>query len=139
MFQEFKKFIARGNVIDLAVGLVVGAAFTAIVSSLVSDVIMPPLGLIIGGIDFSEFFIALDGKSYETLAAAKAAKAVTINYGLFINAIIKFLIIAFAVFVLVQQVHRLQRSLKLTEDEAPALTADQKLLTEIRDLLRDKK
>lgn len=136
MFEEFKKFVTRGNVIDLAVGIIMGTAFTAIVSSLVSDVIMPPIGLLLGGIDFSDFFVSLDMKHYATLAAAKAAGAVTINYGLFINAVIKFLIVAFAVFLLVKQVNRLQARLLAGKEEAPALTVDQKLLTEIRDLLK---
>lgn len=132
MLNEFKAFIARGNVIDLAVGIIMGAAFTAIVSSLVSDVIMPPLGLLLGGIDFSDFFIALDGETYKNLKAAKDAGAPTINYGLFINAIIKFLIVAFAVFLLVKQVNRFQKKV----EEAPKLTKDQELLIEIRDLLK---
>lgn len=137
MLDEFKKFISRGNVIDLAVGIIIGSAFTAIVSSLVSDIIMPPIGLILGGIDFSDFFIALDGKAYGTLQAAKDAHAVTINYGLFVNAIIKFLIVAFAVFILVRQVNKLQHTLRLNgEETTPAPTTDQKLLMEIRDLLK---
>ena len=138
MLDEFKKFISRGNVIDLAVGIIIGSAFTAIVSSLVSDIIMPPIGLILGGIDFSDFFIALDGKTYPTLQAAKDAHAVTINYGLFINAIIKFLIVSGAVFLLVQQLHRIQRSILHEKEATPVLTADQKLLAEIRDLLKNR-
>jgi large conductance mechanosensitive channel len=137
MLEEFKKFAMRGNVIDLAVGIIIGAAFTAIVNSLVNDVLMPPLGLLIGGIDFSDFFITLKGQGgYQTLEQAKAAGAVTLNYGLFINSIIKFLIVAFAVFILVKQINRLQR----TEAEKPAAPAppsqDVVLLTEIRDILR---
>lgn len=132
MFAEFKKFISRGNVIDLAVGIIMGSAFTAIVSSLVSDVIMPPIGLLLGGLDFSNFFIALNGESYATLKAAQDAGAPTLNYGLFINAIIKFLIVAFAVFILVKQVNRFHKK----EEEAPTLTKDQQLLTEIRDLMK---
>ena len=132
MFNEFKAFISRGNVIDLAVGIIIGSAFTAIVSSLVSDIIMPPIGLVLGGIDFSDFFISLDGATYKNLKAAKDAGATTINYGLFINAVIKFLIVAAAVFFLVKQVNRLQKK----PDAVPALTKDQELLTEIRDLLR---
>lgn len=132
MFNEFKAFISRGNVIDLAVGIIIGSAFTAIVSSLVSDIIMPPIGLVLGGIDFSDFFISLDGETYKSLKAAKDAGATTINYGLFINAVIKFLIVAMAVFILVKQVNRLQKK----PEAAPALTKDQELLTEIRDLLR---
>src|SRR5687767_16016474 len=98
MLEEFKKFAMRGNVIDLAVGIIIGAAFTSIVNSLVNDILMPPLGLIIGGIDFSDFFVTLKGAgTYDTLEQARTAGAVTINYGLFINAIIKFVIVAFAV------------------------------------------
>lgn len=135
MFEEFKKFISRGNVIDLAVGIIMGSAFTAIVSSLVSDVIMPPIGLLLGGLDFSNFFIALNGDSYTTLKAAQDAGAPTLNYGLFVNAVIKFLIVAFAVFILVKQVNRFHKA----AEEAPAPTKDQLLLTEIRDLLKVKK
>jgi len=132
MIDDFKAFIARGNVIDLAVGLIMGSAFTAIVSSLVSDVIMPPLGVLLGGIDFSDFFIALGSGTYKSLKAAKEAGVTTINYGLFINAVIKFLIVAFAVFMLVKQVNRFQKK----ADASPALTKDQELLIEIRDLLK---
>ena len=132
MFAEFKAFISRGNVIDLAVGIIMGSAFTAIVSSLVSDVIMPPIGIVLGGIDFSDFFVALDGESYKNLKAAKDAGAATLNYGLFVNAIIQFLIVAFAVFLLVKQVNRFQKKV----EAAPGLTKDQELLMEIRDLLK---
>ena len=109
MWREFHEFAMRGNVVDLAVGIILGAAFTTIVNSLVNDLIMPPLGLAIGGIDFSNFFVTLKGGSYPTLDAAKAAGAVTINYGLFINAVIRFVIVAFAIFLLVKQINRLQR------------------------------
>src|SRR6188472_4753575 len=115
MLEEFKKFAMRGNVIDLAVGIIIGAAFTTIVNSLVNDIIMPPLGLLIGGIDFSNFFLTLKGGSHPTLEAAKAAGAVTMNYGLFINAIIRFVIVAFAIFLLVKQINRLARE----EPKAP--------------------
>jgi large conductance mechanosensitive channel len=137
MLEEFKKFAMRGNVIDLAIGIIIGAAFTAIVNSLVNDVLMPPLGLVIGGIDFSDFFITLKGQGgYATLDQAKNAGAVTLNYGLFINSIIKFLIVAFAVFILVKQINRLQ---KLEEEKhaAPAPPPREEiLLAEIRDILR---
>ncbi len=107
MLQEFREFIARGSVVDLAVGVVIGAAFTAIVNSLVNDILMPPLGLIIGGVDLSNFFIVLKGSgTYPTLEAAKAAGAVTINYGQFVNAVIRFVIVAFAIFVLVKEGRR---------------------------------
>jgi len=137
MWREFRDFAMRGNAIDLAVGIIVGAAFTTIVNSLVNDIIMPPLGLLIGGIDFSDFFLTLKGGSYPTLAAAKAAGAVTINYGQFINAIIRFLIVAFAIFILVRQINRLFKP-----DEAPAAPPEpprqEVLLEEIRDLLKSR-
>jgi large conductance mechanosensitive channel len=107
MLSEFKTFIMRGNVVDLAVGVIIGASFGGIVTSLVNDVIMPPIGRLLGGVDFKDFFISLSGVSYPTLAAAKAAGAPTLNYGAFLNTLINFLIVAFAVFLLVQQVNRL--------------------------------
>jgi len=107
MLSEFKTFIMRGNVVDLAVGVIIGAAFGTIVTSLVNDVIMPPIGRLLGGVDFKDFFVSLTGQSFPTLAAAKAAGAPTLNYGVFLNAVINFAIVAFAVFLLVQQVNRL--------------------------------
>jgi large conductance mechanosensitive channel len=107
MLSEFKTFIMRGSVVDLAVGVIMGAAFGTIVTSLVNDVLMPPIGRLLGGVDFKDFFISLSGQSFPTLAAAKAAGAPTLNYGVFLNAVINFLIVAFAVFLLVQQVNRL--------------------------------
>jgi large conductance mechanosensitive channel len=137
MWREFREFAMRGNVIDLAVGIILGAAFTTIVNSLVNDIIMPPLGLVIGGIDFSNFFVSLRGGSYPTLDAAKAAGAATINYGLFINAIIRFLIVAFAIFMLVKQINRLRLGAAAPEPPAPAEPPRQEvLLAEIRDLLK---
>jgi large conductance mechanosensitive channel len=133
MWREFRDFAVRGNVVDLAVGLILGAAFTTIVNSLVNDVIMPPIGLLLGGIDFTDFFITIKGGSFPTVAAAKAGGAVTINYGLFINAIIKFVIVAFAVFLLVKQINRLKLDLG---PGAPAATKTEALLEEIRDLLK---
>ena len=105
--KDFRDFIARGNVIDLAVGVIIGAAFGKIVSSLVSDVIMPPIGLLIGKVDFSSLFVALNGSHYETIAAAKAAGAPTVNYGLFLNNALDFLIVAFVVFLMVRQVNKI--------------------------------
>lgn len=136
MLQEFRDFIARGSVVDLAVGVVVGAAFTAIVNSLVNDILMPPLGVIIGGIDFSNFFITVKGAGgYPSLDAAKAAGAVTINYGQFLNAVIRFLIVAFAIFLVVKQVNRLYR--KPAAPAAPPPPPRQEvLLGEIRDILK---
>jgi large conductance mechanosensitive channel len=133
MWQEFRDFISRGNVIDLAVGVIIGAAFTQIVNSLVNDILMPPIGLLLGGIDFSNFFVTLKGNAAPTLDAAKAAGAVTINYGLFLNACIRFVIVAFAIFVLIKQVNRLHRK----EEAKPAPPPRQEvLLEEIRDLLK---
>jgi len=109
MFKEFKEFAMRGNVIDLAVGVIIGAAFGKIVSSLVQDIIMPPVGLLLKNVNFSNLFVALDGKHYETLSDAQHAGAPTLNYGVFINNVIDFLIVAFCVFLLVQQVNRWTR------------------------------
>jgi large conductance mechanosensitive channel len=106
MFQEFKKFAMRGNVLDLAVGVVIGAAFGKVVGSFVEDIIMPPIGRLLGHVDFSNLFVSLNGSHYDTIAAAKAAAAPTMNYGLFLNTIINFLIVALAIFLLVQQVNR---------------------------------
>jgi len=136
MWSEFREFAMRGNVVDLAVGIILGAAFTTIVNSLVNDIIMPPLGLLIGGIDFSNFFVTLKGGSFPTLEAAKAAGAVTINYGLFINAVIRFVIVAFAIFLLVKQINRLRWQEEAKEPAAPPEPPRQEvLLAEIRDLL----
>ncbi|MEW6580553.1 MAG: large conductance mechanosensitive channel protein MscL [Chloroflexota bacterium] len=113
-FEEFKQFAMRGNVIDLAIGIIIGVAFNSIVTSLVNDIIMPPIGYILNDIDFSNLFINLSGGDYSSLAAAKDAGAATINYGLFINAVLNFIIVALAVFVLVKQMNRL-----LKEKPAP--------------------
>ncbi len=117
MLKEFKQFAMRGNVVDLAIGVIIGAAFGKIVSSLVEDVIMPPIGLLLNHVNFSELFINLGGKSYESLKAAKDAGAATLNYGIFLNSVINFLIVAFAVFLVVQQVNRWT---KKPETAAPA-------------------
>jgi large conductance mechanosensitive channel len=106
MFAEFKKFIMRGNVLDLAIGVIIGAAFGKIVTSLVNDVLMPVIGLAAGKMDFANLFISLNGKAYDTIAAAKADKAPTLNYGLFINTVIEFLIVVFVIFLIVKQVNR---------------------------------
>ena len=108
MIQEFKAFISRGNVIDLAVGVMIGAAFTKIVDSLVKDIIMPPIGLVLGRVDFSSLYLNLGSTDYATFAEAQAGNAATINYGLFLNNVISFLIVAFAIFMLVKQVNRLR-------------------------------
>lgn len=106
MLKEFKEFAMKGNVLDMAVGIIIGAAFGRIVTSLVNDILMPPIGKILGSVDFSSLFVNISGKSYPTIAAAKAAGAATINYGLFINTVIDFVIVAFAIFLLVRQVNR---------------------------------
>jgi large conductance mechanosensitive channel len=139
MLQEFKDFIARGNVMDMAVGIIMGAAFTGIVKSLVDNVIMPFVGVFTNGIDFSTKFIALNGISYETLAEAQKATAPIITYGVFVNAVINFLIVAFVVFLLVKGVNRVKEAAIKKQAEAPAVTqipADVLLLQEIRDLLK---
>ena len=106
MLKDFKEFAMRGNVMDLAVGVIIGAAFGKIVSSLVEDVLMPPLGQLLGKVDFSGLFVSLDGKSYDTLTAAKLAHAATLNYGIFLNTVVNFLIVAFCVFLVVKQINR---------------------------------
>ena len=132
-FQEFKTFAVKGNAIDLAVGVVIGAAFGGIVTSLVNDIIMPPIGKVTGNIDFSNLFVNLSGTEVATLAEAKKLGLATINYGVFINAVINFLIVAFAIFIVVKQLNRLKQ-------EAPAAPAatpeDILLLREIRDNLK---
>jgi len=136
MFQEFKKFAMRGSVLDLAVGVIIGASFTGIINSLVNDILMPPIGLALGGVDFSNFFVVLKGdRSVDTLAAAKAAKDVTINYGLFVNSIINFLIIAFVLFLLIRQLNKLVAPPPAAE--APAAPPEEVLLLrDIRDSLK---
>jgi large conductance mechanosensitive channel len=116
MLKEFREFAMRGNVVDLAVGIILGTAFGAIVNSLVNDIIMPPIGLLLGGVDFTELFIDLSGEGYATLAAAQEAAAPTINYGLFINTIINFIVVAFAMFMIIRAMNRLSKQ----EEAAPA-------------------
>ena len=141
MLKEFKEFAIKGNMLDMAVGIIIGAAFATIVNSLVNDVIMPPIGLLLGGVDFADFYIVLsEGAAaagpYASLAAAKEAGAVTLNYGVFINALISFLIVALSVFLIVRSFNKLKRK----EEEAPAAppkpSAEETLLAEIRDLLK---
>ncbi|MEP0827979.1 MAG: large conductance mechanosensitive channel protein MscL [bacterium] len=117
MFKEFKEFAMRGNVVDMAIGIIIGAAFGKIVTSVVNDILMPPIGLLMGKMDFSSLFINLSGTAYPSLAAAKAAGAATINYGVFLNTIIDFIIVAFVIFLLVKQMNRLKRQ----EVPAPAV------------------
>jgi len=133
MLEEFKKFVARGNVFDMAVGIIIGAAFKDVVNAFTQGVMMPPIGEVVGGVDFSNLFVALGGGSYESLEAAEAAGVATIKYGLFLNTMIDFVIVAFAVFLLVKGVN----SLKKQEEEKPSEPPKQEvLLTEIRDLLQ---
>ncbi len=136
MLEEFKKFAMRGNVMDMAIGIILGAAFGKIVTSFVSDVLMPPIGLLLGQVDFSDLFITLRGAEYATLEAAKEAGAVTINYGVWMNTVIDFLIVAFAVFLIVKQLNRLKQKEEEAPKPPPAPSAEEKLLAEIRDLLK---
>jgi large conductance mechanosensitive channel len=134
--QEFREFISRGNVIDLAVGVIIGAAFGKIVNSLVSDIIMPPIGAMLKGVNFSSLFLAIDGKTYETLAKAKEAGAPVITYGVFINQVIEFFIIAACVFALVKIVNQIKRDPAPVPAEPPTPTRTEVLLEEIRDALK---
>lgn len=109
IFQEYKDFAVKGNVLDLAIGVVVGAAFARLTTSLVNDILMPPIGLLLGHVDFSNLFVSLSGTSYATLADAKKAGAPTLNYGIFVNAVLEFLIVGFAVFLVARQVNRLRK------------------------------
>ncbi len=133
---EFQAFLMRGNVVDLAVAVVIGAAFTKIVNSLVADLINPLIGLATGGVDFSNHFVTLSGKIEPTLAAAKKAGAITLNYGVFINAVINFVIVAFAIFWLVRMIQKLYAK-PATPAAPPPPSASELLLTEIRDLLKN--
>ena len=135
MLKEFKEFAMRGNVIDLAVGVIIGAAFGKIVSSLVNDIIMPPIGLILGSVDFSNLFLSLHG-SYNTVKEAEAAGAPIVKYGIFINNVIDFLIVAFVIFVMVRTINQLKRKQEAAPAPPPAPTTTEKLLTEIRDTLK---
>ena len=136
MFKEFREFIMRGNVIDLAVAFIIGAAFGAIVSSLVKDIIMPIVGYALGGVDFTNMFIVLGGGSYATLADAQKAGAATINYGIFLNTIITFLVVALAMFFVVKSMNAMKRKQAEAPAAPPAPTKEEQLLTEIRDLLK---
>ena len=135
MINEFRKFIMRGNVIDLAVAIIIGAAFTAVVNSLVKDIIMPPIGYMLGGVNFADLFIALDGQSYPSLAAAQEAGAATINYGLFIGTVINFIIVALVVFLLVKAMNNMMSRFKKEEEAAPAGPTTEERLVETLDRL----
>jgi len=143
VLKEFKEFAVKGNVLDMAVGIIIGAAFGTIVKSLVDDILMPPIGLLLGGVDFTDLFVTLSAGTvagpYATLAAAREAGAVTINYGVFINGVLSFLIVAFAVFLVVKSFNKLKQA----EEEAPEAppappepSAEEQLLTQIRDILQ---
>jgi len=140
MFKEFKEFAMKGSVLDMAVGIIIGGAFTPIVKSLVDDVLMPPIGLLLGKVDFSNLFLVLRGGEatgpYATVEAAREAGAVTVNWGLFVNQVVAFLIVAFAVFVLVKGINRWRRQEEAAPEPAPAEPAEEVvLLREIRDVL----
>jgi len=136
IIQEFKQFAIKGNAIDLAIGIILGVAFGSVVNSLVNDVIMPPIGLLLGKVDFSSMFLDLSGKGYPTLAAAKAAGAPVIAFGAFINTIITFLIVAFVVFLMVKQINKMKRKEEAKPTMPPSPTKEEQLLTEIRDILK---
>ena len=146
MFKEFKEFAVKGNVIDLAVGVVIGGAFGSIVTSLVKDIVMPPIGLILGKVDFAEQFLVLkEGKTpgpYGTIDAAHKASAVTLNYGVFLNTVLSFLIIAITIFIVVKSINKLKRQEVVEEAEAEVvapLTKQEGLLTEILEVLKERK
>ncbi|MFH1477971.1 MAG: large-conductance mechanosensitive channel protein MscL [Verrucomicrobiota bacterium] len=141
--KEFKQFAMKGNVMDMAIGIIIGAAFGKIVSSLVADILMPPIGKMMGNVDFSNLFIVLGAGTYPSLAAAKAAGAATLNYGIFVNTVIDFVIVAFAIFMLVKGVNTMRRNMEAkvappVPVTPPAPSAEEKLLAEIRDLLKRK-
>jgi large conductance mechanosensitive channel len=140
MLKEFKEFAVKGNVLDMAVGIIVGAAFGTVVQSLVKDLIMPPFGLLLGGVDFTNLFITIRSGAapgpYATLTAAQDAGAVTMNYGLFANAIISFVIVSFSVFLLVRSFNKLRRKEEVAPTAPPPPSAEVTLLGEIRDLLK---
>ena len=135
MLNEFKEFALRGNVVDMAVGIIIGAAFSTIVRSLVDDIIMPPIGVVTGGVDFSNMFIALNGEHYPSLAAARQAGAATINFGLFINNVISFTIVAFVLFMAIKGMNQLRRKQEEDPQSEPPPSREVQLLEEIRDAL----
>jgi large conductance mechanosensitive channel len=136
LIKEFKEFAVKGNAMDLAVGVIIGAAFGKIVSSLVDDIIMPPIGKLVGGLDFSQLFVDLSGQHHATLAEAKAAGAATLNYGNFLQAVINFVIVAFAVFLLVKAINDSRRREEAAPAAPPAPAEEVVLLREIRDALK---
>ena len=137
MLNEFKKFAMRGNVVDMAVGIIIGAAFGKIVSSVVNDIIMPPIGLLMGGVDFSNLFVDLSASGYASLAAAEEAGAPIIKYGVFINTVLDFLIVAFAIFMVIRAMNSMKKKEEEKPAEPPKPSEEVVLLTEIRDSLRN--
>ncbi|HLO21789.1 MAG TPA: large conductance mechanosensitive channel protein MscL [Sphingomicrobium sp.] len=135
MLKEFKEFALRGNVVDMAVGIIIGAAFSTIVKSLVDDIIMPPMGVVTGGVDFSNMFIPLNGEHYDSLALARQAGAPTVNYGIFINNVISFTIVAFVLFMVVKGMNQLRRKQEEEPASEPPPSREVQLLEEIRDAL----
>jgi large conductance mechanosensitive channel len=138
MLREFKEFAMKGNVLDMAVGIIIGAAFGKIVSSLVNDVIMPPIGKLMGNVDFSNLFISLGRGEYASLAAAKQAGAATLNYGVFLNTVLDFIIVAFAIFMIIKAMNMARRKAEAKPAPPPPPSGEEKLLTEIRDLLKSR-
>ena len=136
MLEEFKKFAMRGNVVDMAVGIIIGGAFGKIVSSFVNDVIMPPIGMLMGNVDFSQLFINLSDQEFASLAAAQEAGAATINYGVFINTILDFLIVAFAIFMVIRGMNKMKKKEEEKPAEPPKPSDEVLLLQEIRDALK---
>ena len=138
MLEEFKNFAMRGNVVDMAVGIIIGGAFGKIVSSFVNDVIMPPIGLMMGNVDFSQLYINLSDIDYPSLAAAQEAGAATIKYGVFINTVLDFIIVAFAIFMVIRAMNKMKKKEEEKPAEPPKPSAEVELLTEIRDSLKSR-
>ena len=136
MLKEFKEFAMRGNVLDMAIGIIIGGAFGKIISSFVADILMPPIGKLIGNVDFTNLFLNISEGTYETLDAAKEAGAVTINYGVWLNSVIDFVIVAFAIFLLIKQVNRFRKKEEEAPAAPPAPSKEEVLLGEIRDILK---
>ncbi|MCB1214513.1 MAG: large-conductance mechanosensitive channel protein MscL [Deltaproteobacteria bacterium] len=136
MFEEFKKFALRGNVVDMAVGIIIGGAFGKIVSSLVKDVMMPPIGMVLGQVNFNQLFINLSATPYASLKEAQEAGAPTLNYGIFVSTILDFIILAFAIFIMVKMMNRLKKKQEEAPAKEPSPSKEEVLLTEIRDLLK---
>ena len=136
MLKEFKEFAAKGNVVDLAIGVVIGGAFATIVKSFVDDILMPPIGLLLGKVDFSSLFVSLNGESYPSLAAAQAAGAPVVRYGIFVNTVIDFVIVAFVIFLVVKAMNNMKKEEAEKPAAPPAPSAEERLLGEIRDLLK---